>query len=153
MVRSGSVKRIHCSQDGDEKIVRFYFSGEIIGIDAIANGHYNNSVVTLETTTLCKLDYYKLSKLGEKIPELTKRLLKKASQELIEEHDIRSTITTNGSVMRIAIFIANLSTKFRINGYSPFEFMLPMSRWDIGSYLGLANETVSRSFKTLVNEG
>jgi len=152
IVRSGSLKRIHYTPDGDEVIARFYFPGDVMGLNAIVNSRYNDSVVSLETVTLCKLDYLKFGALAEKIPELNRQLLKKASQELVEEHNIRLTINTTGSAMRLAMFISHLSEKYRTNGYSQHEFMLPMSRWDIGSYLGLANETISRSLKYLVNE-
>jgi CRP/FNR family transcriptional regulator, anaerobic regulatory protein len=153
VVRSGCVKQIHHSQDGNEQVIGFSFPGELMGIDAIAAGFYVESAITLGTTTVCKIEYARFEELCEKIPGLVKQVLKRASQELIEEHDIRYSISAKNSQERLAMFFSSLSTRFRLLGYSPYEFLLPMSRGDVGNYLGLAVETVSRSTKILVEKG
>jgi CRP/FNR family transcriptional regulator, anaerobic regulatory protein len=152
IVRSGYVKQTYCSRDGDEQIIGFSFPGELLGIDSIATGYYFESALTLDTATVCTIKYDRLEKLCEKIPGLMKQVLKKASQELIEEHDIRHSFSAKSSTERVAMFFSNLSTRFQSLGYSPHEFLLPMNRSDVGSYLGLAIETVSRSCKKLVDK-
>ena len=82
-----------------------------------------------------------------------KQVLKRASQELNEEHDIPHTISAKTSQERLAIFFSSLSTRFRLLGYSPYEFKLPMSLIDIGDYLGLGIESVNRSSNILVEKG
>jgi len=153
VVRSGCVKRFHSSQDGTEQIIGFSFPGELLGMDAIGTGYYSESAVTLDTTAVCKLQYSRFEELCEEIPGLVKQVLKMAGQELAGEHDLRLSISTKASEERLAMFFSSLSTRFKLLGYSPYEFMLPMSRRDIGNYLGMAFETVSRALKILVNQG
>lgn len=153
VVRSGCVKQIHYTEDGDEQIIGFSFPGGLLGIDAMATGFHVESALTLGTTTVCKIEYARFEELCEKIPGLVKQVLKRASQELIEEHDIRHSISAKNSQERLAIFFSSLSTRFHLLGYSPYEFSLPMSRSDVGNYLGLTVETVSRSCRILVEKG
>jgi CRP/FNR family transcriptional regulator len=153
VVRSGCVKQYQSAQDGTEHVIGFSLPGELLGIDAIATGHYRESAVTLDTSSVCKLEYGKFEELCEKIPGLTKQMMKMVSQELTQEHDLRMTISTKNSEERLAIFISSLSTRFQLLGYSANEFILPMSRGDIGDYLGIAIETVSRVSRKLVEQG
>ncbi len=153
VVRSGCVKQIYFSGGGNKQIIGFSLPGEVLGIDAIATDYYSETAMTVKTTTVCEIKYARFEALCEKIPGLAKQVLKRTSQELIEEHDIRHTISAKNSQERLAIFLSSLSTRFRLLGYSPYEFQLPMSRSDIGNYLGLAIESMNRSSKILVEKG
>lgn len=153
LVRSGCVKQIHYSEDGDEQIIGFSYPGGLLGIDAIATGFHVESALTLGTSSICKIEYARFEELCEEIPGLVKQVLKRASQELMDEHDIRHAISAKNSQERLAIFFSSLSTRFSLLGYSPYEFSLPMSRGDIGNYLGLSAETVSRSSRVLIEKG
>lgn len=153
IVRSGCVKQIHYSQDGKEQIIGYSLPGELLGINAIATDYYGETAISLKTTTVCEIKYSRFEGLCKKIPGLVNQVLKKASQELIKEHNIRHSIYTKNSEEKLAMFISSLSTRFRLLGYSPYEFQFPMSRGDIANYLGLAIATVSRSSKILVEKG
>lgn len=153
VVRSGCVKRIYFSRGGKKQIRGFSLPGEVLGIDAIATDYYSETAATLEATTVCEIRYSRFEALCEKIPSLVKQVLKKASQELNEEHDILHAISAKNSQERLAIFFSSLSTRFRLLGYSPDEFKLPMGLIDIGDYLGLGIESVNRSSNILVEKG
>lgn len=153
IVRSGSVKQIISSRDGIEQIIGFSLPGEMLGMDAIATGHYSESAIILKTATVCALEYEKFEELCEKIPGLAKQILKMAGQELIDEHDLRMSLSNKNSEEKLALFLSSLSTRYKILGYSPYKFELPMGRSDIGNYLGMAPETISRTVKKLIQKG
>lgn len=153
IVRTGCVKQVISSRDGIDQVIGFSLSGEMLGMDAIATGHYSESAVTLKTTTVCALEFDKFEELCEKIPGLAKQILKMAGQELIDEHDLRLSLATKNSEEKLALFLSSLSTRFQLLGYSPYEFELPMGRSDIGNYLGMAPETISRTVKKLIRKG
>ena len=153
VVRSGCVKKIHYTQDGTEQIIGFSLPGELLGLNAIATDQYNETAMTLNTTSVCKLDYARFEELCEKIPGLAKQVLKMAGQELIEEQNLRLTISAKNAEERLAMFYSSLSTRFQLLGYSPYEFILSMNRLDIGNYLGMTYETVSRTTMKLVKQG
>ena len=153
IVRSGCIKQVISTQDGIDQIIGFSLPGEMLGMDAIATGHYGESAMILKTTTVCALEYDKFEELCEKIPGLAKQMLKMASQELIDEHDLRLTISTKNSEEKLALFFSSLSTRLQLLGYSPSKFELPMGRSDIGNYLAMAPETISRTVKKLIQKG
>ena len=153
IIRSGSVKEISTSRDGTEQVIGFSLPGEMLGMDAIATGQYSASAIILKTTTVCALEYDKFEELCEKIPGLAKQILKMAGQELIDEHDFRLSLSTKNSEEKLALFLSSLSTRYMMLGYSPYIFELPMGRSDIGNYLGMASETISRTFKKLIQNG
>lgn len=153
VVRSGCVKQSQIMEDGAEQVIGFSLPGELLGLDAIATGKYSESALTLDTTAVCKLEFAKFEYLYEKIPGLAKQVLKMAGQELIEEHDHRMAISTKNVEERLAIFLSSMSTRYKLLGFSAYELSLPMSRQDIGNYLGMAPETVSRTTTALIEQG
>jgi CRP/FNR family transcriptional regulator, anaerobic regulatory protein len=153
IVRSGCVKQVISTRDGIEQIIGFSLPGEMLGLDAIATGRYSESTVVLKTATVCELDYEEFEELCEKIPGLAKQILKMASKELIDEYDLRLAISTKNSEEKLAVFLSSLSTRLQLLGYSPYNFELPMGRSDIGNYLGMAPETISRTVKKLIQRG
>jgi len=145
-VRSGSVKVYMINESGEEQIIGFYFPGEIIGFDAIEHHKHTCSAVTLETTTYCSMPYEKINDICMQIPDLQNQMFRLLSREISNENQLLLTINKRSAEERVATFLISLSSRFKKLGYSAREYNLPMSRQEIGNYLGLTIETVSRLF-------
>ena len=143
-VRSGSVKVYVLNESGEEQIIGFYFPGEILGFDAIESHRHTCSAVALETTTFCTIPYNKLNAICAQVPDFHNQLLRLLSREISNENKLLLTINKRNAEERIATFLVSLSSRFHNLGYSAKEYNLPMSRQEIGNYLGLTIETVSR---------
>lgn len=152
-VRSGSVKVYILDESGEEQIIGFYFPGEILGFDAVEEHKHSCFAVALETTTVCSIPYDKISEISKEIPELQDQMFRLMSRELSKENKLLLTISKRNAEERIATFLVSLSSRFHKLGYSATEFNLPMSRQDIGNYLGLTIETVSRLFTKFQRNG
>ena len=145
-IRTGSLKIYVLNKDGEEQIIGFYFPGEVIGFDAINKEKYICYAIALETLSYCKLPFEKMSLICAEIPEFQDQMFRLLSDEISTEHDLILTLSKRTADEKLAIFIMSLSNRFAKLGYSSTVFNLPMSRQEIGNYLGLAVETVSRVF-------
>lgn len=152
-VRSGSVKVYIINESGEEQIIGFYFPGEIIGFDGIEHHKHTCSAVALETTTYCSLPYEKINDICMQIPDLQNQMFRLLSREISNENQLLLTINKRSAEERIATFLLSLSSRFQKLGYSAKEYNLPMSRQEIGNYLGLTIETVSRLFTKFQRNG
>lgn len=152
-VRSGSVKLYTLNESGEEQVIGFYFPGEILGFDAVENHLHTCSAVALETTTVCSIPYEKINEISVKVPELQDQMFRLMSRELSKENKLLMTINKRSAEERLATFIVSLSSRFQKLGYSAKEYNLSMSRQDIGNYLGLTIETVSRLFTKFQKNG
>lgn len=152
-VRSGSVKVYILNETGEEQIIGFYFPGEIFGFDAIEHHRHSCSAVALETTTSCSIPYDKIHDICIQIPDLQNQMFRLLSRELSNENQLLLTINKRNAEERIATFLVSLSSRFHKLGYSAKEYNLPMSRQEIGNYLGLTIETVSRLFTKFQRNG
>jgi len=145
-IKTGSVKTYTTSCDGDEQITGFYFPGDLIGLNALDTGFCPDSIKVLETTTVCKLAFEQLDELSTSLPKLRRQILKTMSKEICNEQHMLQLLANNSADERIATFLLRLSNRFKARGFSSLRFRLPMSRNEIGNYLGLTVETVSRVF-------
>lgn len=152
-VRSGSLKTSVLTEDGREQVTGFFLPGEIVGLDAIATGAHTCAARALETTSVCEIPYDELETIGARIPSLPRQLLRIMSREMHHDQLLLLLLGKRSADERLAAFLFSLSQRFGLRGYSPNEFNLSMSRNDIGNYLGLAVETVSRLFSRLQEEG
>ena len=143
-VRSGSVKTFTTAKNGEEQILGFHLPGELLGLDGIDNRIHSCSGVALDTATICELPVKDLNVLCVKMPGLQQQLLNLISNEITKDHTMLLLLARRNAEQKLATFLANLSARFKARGYSADEFDLTMSRYDIGNYLGLADETVSR---------
>lgn len=148
-VSSGSFKAYSLSEDGIINITGFYFPGELIGLDAINNGKYTSFVKALETSSVCALPYDNLEDLSGDIKNLRRQLMVLMSKEIQEDQELLLLLSRKHAAERMAAFLLSLSLRYKQRGFSATEFNLTMTRSDIGNYLGLAIETVSRLFSTL----
>lgn len=152
-VRSGSIKSYVPTEDGGEQVTGFYLPGEILGLDAINTGRHPCAAKALETTSLCEIPYEKLGELSNRIPGLQKQLLKVMSKELLHDQSLLMLLGKKNAEQRLAAMLVSMSNRYKQRGFSPTEFNLSMSRNDIGNYLGLAVETVSRLFTRFQDDG
>lgn len=144
VIQEGAVKTYQVEADGKELIRGFYFAGEILGYEAIATGHYLFSAVALQETLVCEIPYENFLELVHSKSTLQKRALYLISKQL----SVGSYLLSTTAEQRVAAFLLDLSERLH-----PFktqtELVLPMSRQDIGNYLRLTAETVSRVISRL----
>jgi len=152
-VRSGSIKTFTESEQGDEQITGLYLPGELIGLDAIHDGAHPCSAIALETTSLCELPFNTLEDLSSQIPELHHQLFRIMSKEIATEQSLLMLMAQKSADERLAAFLVNLSSRLKARNFSETEFNLTMSRKDIGNYLGLTIETISRTFSRFQSDG
>jgi CRP/FNR family transcriptional regulator len=152
-VRSGSLKTYTTSEDGQEQVMGFHLPGELVGLDAIADGNHPLSAKALETTSVCEIPFPDLTSLSSQLPSLQHQLLRVMSQEIRDDEQNMVVLGQKSAEERLAAFLISLSNRFNRRGFSPYQFNLSMSRGDIGNYLGLALETVSRLFTRFQSEG
>ena len=152
-VRSGAIKAYSVDQNGEEQVIGFYLPGELFGLDAIHNDAYVCSAKALETSAVCELPYAQVTELSAKIHNLQAHMYKTLSKEINADQQFHRLLSKKTAEERISTFLQNLSERYQRRKLSPTSFRLPMSRTDIGNYLGLAVETVSRVFTRLQQNG
>jgi CRP/FNR family transcriptional regulator len=152
VVKTGAVKTFTQTNDGDEQVVGFHLPGEVLGLDAIQDGQHGCSARALETTAICELPFDRLEDLSANIPSLQHQMFRLLSKEIGQEADMMALLGRSTAEERVASFLLSLSERFRRRGFSATDFFLSMSRQEIGSYLGLALETVSRLFTRFQDE-
>ena len=152
-VRSGSVKTYLPSSDGGEQILGFHLPGEVVGLDAIDSGSHTCSARMLETSSVCEIPFSRLDELAETIPSIYRQVCRLLSKELSQESEMLILLGKKTADERLATFLSCLSRRLEKRGFSATEFNLSMSRHEIGSYLGLAVETVSRLFTRFQEDG
>lgn len=152
-IKTGSVKTYTLGPDGTEQVLGFHLPGELVGMDAIQNEQHRCSARVLETTTVCELPFGRLEDLAGHVPSLQHQLFRLLSKEISQENDMMALLGRSPAEERLASFLLGMSDRYRRRGFSPREFILSMSRQEIGSYLGLALETVSRLFTRFQDDG
>jgi CRP/FNR family transcriptional regulator, anaerobic regulatory protein len=152
-VRSGSVKTYAPTEDGAEQVIGFHLPGELVGLDAINTEYHPCAAKALETTSVCEIPFDRLEELSDLVPSLQRQLLRVLSREILHDHELLMLVGKKAADERLAALLVSLSSRFKQRGFSPTEFHLSMSRNDIGNYLGLAVETVSRLFTRFQEEG
>ncbi len=148
-VRSGSIKTFTNTADGREQITGFYLPGEIIGMDGLATNRYSNTAVALETSALCEIPFDRLEELSASMPKLQRRFFQLMSKEISNDQQLITLLGKNTAEERIAALLLSISARKHHQGLSATDFHLPMSRSDIGNFLGLTIETVSRILSRL----
>ena len=143
-VRSGSIKSFCIDADGREQVTGFYFPGELFGWHGLANEHYQNTAIALETTSLCEIPYEKLDNLGNSIPSVQKYVMKLISREINADQQLIALLAGNSAQQKLASLLLSISDRLVQQKLSSTRLWLPMSRGEIGNYLGLTVETVSR---------
>lgn len=152
-VRSGFFKTVQMLDDGRDQVTGFHMGGEILGMDGIGPEIHGCNAVALEDSEVCVIPYSRLENLGRDMHFLQRQFHKVMSREIVREHGVMLLLGTMSAEERLAAFLLNLSQRFTARGYSASEFNLRMTREEIGSYLGLKLETVSRTFSKFQEDG
>ena len=152
-IRSGSFKGVVVGEEGQEQITGFSMAGDVIGLDGIDTDRHTLTITSLEDSEVCTVPFAPLQRLGSLSPNIQRQVFRIFSREIGREHSVMLLLGTMTSDQRIATFILSLSQRFALRGFSPLEFNFRMSRIDIGSYLGLTIETVSRSLSRFQEKG
>ena len=152
-LRSGSLKAYRLTQDGKEQITGFYLPGELFGVDGISQNQHLTTVMALETASICEIPFARLEELSSLIPGLQRHVFKLMSQEIAQDQQLITLLSKNSAEQRIAALLVNISRRSSRLKLSATALRLPMSRTDIGNYLGLTVETVSRIFSRLQKTG
>ena len=152
-VRSGTFKTSLELLDGREQVSGFYLGGELMGLDGVAHGKHASSATALEDADVCAIPYTHLTELSAAYPGMQHVVSRLMSREIVREHSLMLLLGSMNAEERLAAFLLNFSQRLKARGYSPQEFHLRMSRAEIGSYLGMKLETVSRTFSAFQQQG
>ncbi|SEK78366.1 CRP/FNR family transcriptional regulator, anaerobic regulatory protein [Atopomonas hussainii] len=152
-IRSGAIKTYVVTDAGEEQITGFHLPSEVVGMAGIDSDTHAVSAVALETTTVCEIPYERLDDLAMELPQLRRQLMNLMSREIREDQQMMLLLSKKTADERIATFLVNISGRYRLRGFSAHHFRLPMSRNELGNYLGLAVETVSRVFTRFQEQG
>jgi CRP/FNR family transcriptional regulator len=152
-IRRGALKTTGLMEDGRVQVTGFYLPSELLGTDAINADQYPCSAEALETSEVCEIPYSELEALAGRLSGLRHQLLRIMSREIVRDERQLMLLGRMTAEERLASFLLGLSRRQARLGMSPTELRLTMSRQDIGDYLGLALETVSRLFSRFQDDG
>ncbi len=152
-VRSGFFKTCVTTADGRDQVTGFQMTGEIIGMDGIVSDHHSCDAVALEDAEVCIMPFDQVEELSREFTTLQHHVHKILSREIVRAHSVMLLLGSMRAEERLAAFLLNLVQRLHARGFSQSEFVLRMTREEIGSYLGMKLETVSRTFSKFVEDG
>ncbi len=152
-IRTGFFKTTINTQDGRDQVTGFFMSGEMMGMDGLSSNAYTCDAVALEDSDVCELPFGKLDELGKYLPRLNLHFFRMMSREIVRDQNVMLLLGNMRAEERLAAFLLNLSDRLHCRGFAAHDFILRMSREEIGSYLGLKLETVSRTLSRFNQEG
>jgi CRP/FNR family transcriptional regulator len=152
-IRSGFMKSSVLHDDGREQVAGFHMMGDLMGLDAIGTSQHLCDAVALEDSEVCDIPLKDLEEMSRTIPSLQQHFHRIMSREIARDYGVMLLLGSMRAEERLAAFLLNLSQRFAARGYSSLEFHLRMTREEIGSYLGLKLETVSRTLSGLQAQG
>ena len=152
-IRTGFFKTCVTTEDGRNQVTGFQMAGEIMGLDGIVKDVHACDAVALEDAEVCVMPFDRLEELSREIVSLQRHVHQVMSREIVREHGVMLLLGSMRADERLAAFLLNLVQRLHARGFSQSELLLRMTREEIGSYLGLKLETVSRTFSKFVEEG
>ena len=152
-IRTGFFKTCVASEDGRDQVTGFQMAGEVIGLDGIVNDNHTCDAVALEDAEVCVMPFDRIEELSREINALQRHVHKIMSREIVRENGVMLLLGSMRAEERLAAFLLNLVQRLHARGFSQSEVVLRMTREEIGSYLGLKLETVSRTFSKFVDDG
>jgi len=152
-VRTGFFKTCISAEDGRDQVTGFQMAGELLGLDGISTERHACDAVALEDSSVCVIPFHDLEDLSLRISELQRVVHKIMSREIVRDHGVMLLLGSMRAEERLAAFLLNLTQRLHARGFSRSELVLRMTREEIGSYLGLKLETVSRTFSKLQDDG
>jgi CRP/FNR family transcriptional regulator len=152
-IRTGFFKTCLASEDGRDQVTGFQMAGEIIGLDGIVNDQHSCDAIALEDAEVCVMPFDRIEEISREVTALQHHVHKILSRESVREHGVMLLLGSMRAEERLAAFLLNLVQRLHSRGFSQSELVLRMTREEIGSYLGLKLETVSRTFSKFVDDG
>lgn len=152
-IRTGFFKTCVASEEGRDQVTGFQMAGEVIGLDGIVNDLHTCNAVALEDAEVCVMPWDRIEELSREVPALQRHVHKIMSREIVREHGVMLLLGSMRAEERLATFLLNLVQRLHSRGFSQSELVLRMTREEMGSFLGLKLETVSRTFSKFVEEG
>ncbi len=152
-VRSGFFKTSLNDGEGREQVTGFFMGGELLGLDGLGAGRYSSDAIALEDSEVCVMPFALVEQMAREVPALQRHLHSVMSREIVRDHGVMMLLGSMRAEERLATFLLNLSQRFTRRGYSASDFHLRMTREELGSYLGLKLETVSRLFSQFQKDG
>ncbi|MBU3646878.1 MAG: fumarate/nitrate reduction transcriptional regulator Fnr [Limnohabitans sp.] len=152
-IRTGFFKTCISSEDGRDQVTGFQMAGEIIGLDGIVSDHHTCDAIALEDAEVCVMSFDRIEELSREISALQRHVHKIMSREIVRENGVMLLLGSMRAEERLAAFLLNLVQRLHARGFSQSELILRMTREEIGSYLGLKLETVSRTFSKFAEDG
>ncbi|MGQ0509776.1 MAG: helix-turn-helix domain-containing protein [Betaproteobacteria bacterium] len=152
-VRVGFFKSSVVDREGREQVTGFFMGGELLGMDGVGTGSYNGAAIALEDSEVCVMPFALVEEMAREVPALQRHLHSVLSREIVRDHGVMMLLGSMRAEERLATFLLNLSRRFTRRGYSASDFHLRMTREELGSYLGLKLETVSRLFSKFQEDG
>jgi len=152
-VRTGFFKTCVSSEDGRDQVTGFQMAGELLGLDGISTDRHSCDAVALEDSQVCVIPFEQLEELSREFTDLQRQFHKIMSREIVRDHGVMLLLGSMRAEERLAAFLLNLTQRLQARGFSAAALVLRMTREEIGSYLGLKLETVSRTFSKFQEEG
>ena len=152
-IRTGFFKTCVATEDGRDQVTGFQMAGEVIGLDGIVSDNHSCDAVALEDAEVCVMPYDRIEDLSREVHGLQRHVHKIMSREIVREHGVMLLLGSMRAEERLAAFLLNLVQRLHARGFSQSELILRMSREEIGSFLGMKIETVSRTFSKFADEG
>jgi len=149
----GSTKSTVTTEDGREQVTGYQLPGDLLGLDGVGHDRYQSRATALEDSEMCVMPFDRLEMLARLVPALERNLRRLMSREISREESVMLLLGSMRAEERLAAFLLDLSQRYRQRGYSSTSYVLRMTREEIGSYLGLKLETVSRLFSRFAHEG
>ena len=152
-VRTGFFKTCVSSEDGRDQVTGFQMAGELLGLDGIGTERHTCAAVALEDSQVCVIPFQQLEELSRELSDLQRHFHRIMSREIVRDHGVMLLLGSMRAEERLAAFLLNLTQRLRLRGFSAHSLILRMTREEIGSYLGLKLETVSRAFSRFQEDG
>jgi CRP/FNR family transcriptional regulator len=152
-IRSGTFKTSLNDGEGREQVTGFFMGGELMGLEGLGSGRYQGNSIALEDSEVCVMPFALIEEMAREIPALQRHLHSVLAREIVRDHGVMMLLGSMRAEERLATFLLNLSKRFRRRGFSASDFHLRMTREEMGSYLGLKLETVSRLFSQFQKDG
>ena len=152
-IRAGSFKTVVMHRDGREQVTGFHLAGEVLGLDGVCTERHSSDAIALEDSSVCIIPYALLESLCGESKRLQQQVLRMMSGEIVRESSLMMLLGTMSAEQRVASFLLSLSNRMKARGYSAAEFNLRLTREEMGNFLGMKLETVSRMFSKFQREG
>jgi CRP/FNR family transcriptional regulator len=152
-LRTGSIKTQIVEACGQHQITGFFLPGEIVGLDGMMDGIHSSTAIAMEDSEVCVVKLEDIDEISRYVPSLQHQVRRLMSKEIARSHQVLLALGSMRSEQRLAAFLINLSQRLAALGYSSTDFIMRMSREEIGNYLGLTLETVSRLFSRFARDG